>query len=380
MSAASSFPHFIDGDVRIHIQPDVYQLHSVVLAGYSRVLGELVAPFYALDPLPYLQGLNHLGMREINLVGAVGRKNGIFQIQEPRQIDPDTLEFTTISGVFPIWPEETRRCWNNLFKIFYRLKPNLRDLYGLPILLDRGLELIGLAEEIDATDDVFHAIDSALVGFDQELYHRISTDPVAWVNLAVRIHSGTIFQEAIIHLVGRWNSLTECGFRALPESVRRVCIEKHAELDLKKTATEKQLLKYHPAPVAPHAVIHETNHPEDRDAHLWMAVAVYRQWIGQCMADGQNHQALDGGTSFYRTISEGGNAYLWAIDRTSLVLLPPLGEAEIQTVQAKLSEVKNDAKRIVAPLLLNRSQYDPTIWGELPYLTCCEFRDVDIPW
>ncbi|PYH98693.1 hypothetical protein BO71DRAFT_315861, partial [Aspergillus ellipticus CBS 707.79] len=370
MEAPPGFPMFNDGDVRIHIQPDVFQLHSFMLSGCSRALGRLVGPYYAMGPLPHLQGLNHLGIREINLVGSAAHKYGVFQIREPNNVGNDATGFFNL-GVFPAWPSKTRQCWRNIFKIVYNIEPDLRDIHGNLLLLEQSNKLIELAEDIEATGVVFPALDKALLGYDQELFHRIANDPIGWVKLGTRIRSVDIFHESIVHMVGRWNCLTEEGYRAMPEYIRGLCMGKQVDLDTRKKAIDAQILNYRFG--VPQA-------PRIRDVYSWMALAVYRQWMGQSITEGLNHYALDGGAMFYRALNVSGTAYMESIDETLAHMLAPIDEAEVHIITARLTELKNDIKQFVGELLINRSRYDPGTWGELPYLTCCKLYYEDFPW
>ncbi|RAK98879.1 uncharacterized protein BO80DRAFT_325753, partial [Aspergillus ibericus CBS 121593] len=371
----ASFPNFIDGDVKLTVEPDVYKLHSQVLAAASKVLGDLVAPLPEIGPLPYIQGMNHLGIREINLVGDAAHKYGAFQVQEPRHFNNEVMGFTDL-GSFPVWPAKTRQCWANIFKMFYQINPTLHD-NGMPSnLLQNSLELVDLAEDIEATHVIFPAISTALVGYGQEFYHCIAHDPIRWNKLGLRIQSVTIFQESIIHLVGRWNCLTDDGFKSLPEVSRELCSRKQDQVVMLKQMVEVQILQHQPGAM-PH-----TN-PADakcRDVYMWMAIAFFRQWLCQTITDSRNHRALDGGAAFYRAIGAGGGAYLEVIDQSSLVLLFPIDHYEVMIIEERLSTVKDRVKHLVAELLVNRSGYDPKAWGELPYLTCCKLYNQDFPW
>ncbi|OOF94737.1 hypothetical protein ASPCADRAFT_148613, partial [Aspergillus carbonarius ITEM 5010] len=366
----TSFPKFIDGDIKLSVQPDVYRLHSQVLAAASKVLGSLVAPYHEIGPLPYIQGMNHLGIREINLVGDAAHRYG-----EPHHFNNEVVGFADLSS-FPVWPEKTRQCWENMFKMFYKINPTLHDGGTPSNLLKNSLELVELAEDIEATHVVYPAIGTVLEVYGQELYHCIANDPINWNKLGMRIQSTLIFQESAIHLVGRWNSLTDDGFKSLPECTRELCSRKQDEVLMLKQAVEQHILNHQPGAIS-HA------NPADskcRDVYMWMAIAFFRQWLCQTIADSQNHRALDGGATFYRAIGAGGRAYLEVIDQSSLVLLFPIDHDEVKIIEERLIKLKEQVKYLVAELLANRSRYDPKAWGELPYLTCCKLYNQDFPW
>lgn len=99
----SNFPQYADGNVKLTIHPDVYHLHSGALAAYSSVLGGLVGTLNTPDPLPHLQGMDHLGVYNLELVGHAAHRYGVFQIQVSRLL---TIRASVSAGVLT----STGRC------------------------------------------------------------------------------------------------------------------------------------------------------------------------------------------------------------------------------------------------------------------------------
>lgn len=101
-----------------------------------------------------------------------------------------------------VWPEKLRKRWASIFKIFYHMDPRL-DNRGPESLTQEAEELVQVAMDLRTTPSAFQRIETELLNFNQMTFHSIVTNPVPWSNIGKRIHSSTIYQEAVIHLVGR---------------------------------------------------------------------------------------------------------------------------------------------------------------------------------
>ncbi|OJI81912.1 hypothetical protein ABZX51_001810 [Aspergillus tubingensis] len=361
------FPQYADGDVKLTIHPDGYRLHSNRLCEHSRVLRCLLGPPNEVYPLPHIQGMDNLGVYNLYLIGEAAHKFGVFQLQVPRQFTSEIRGFQAVDYI-PVWPMKTRRCWENIFRMFYLLPPILHDDGPEKNFLDNSWGVAELASEIEAENYIFPILGAALEGYEQELYYSISNDPIGWVNLAIRIQSPTIFREGIIHIVGRWNYVTDEGHALLPGQIRELCESKHRDLQYDKRMIEMNILNH---PVAD---------PHDRDIYMWIAKAFHQQWLGNSIAEKKTYRSLDGGAAFYRAINAGGNAYLPIIDPQTNLILLPIRQDEVTLVENRLNALKNAVKHLVTSLLESRSRFDPLVWGELPYLTCCVVNHNDIPW
>ncbi|RAH62917.1 hypothetical protein BO85DRAFT_454977 [Aspergillus piperis CBS 112811] len=369
------FPDYPDGDVKLTIHPDGYLLHSNRLCEHSRVLRGLLGQPDEVQPVPHIQGMDHLGVSNLYLIGEAAHKFGVFQLQAsrrlmirvPRQFTSEIRGFQAVDYI-PVWPMKTRRCWENIFRMFYLLPPILHDDGPEKNFLDNSWRVAELASEIEAGDYIFPILGAALEGYEQELYYSISNDPIGWVNLAIRIQSPTIFREGIIHIVGRWNYVTDEGHALLPGQIRELCERKHRDLQFDKRMIEMNILNH---PVAD---------PHDRDIYMWMAKAFHQQWLGNSIAGNQTYRSLDGGAAFYRAINAGGDAYLPVLDPETNLILLPIRQDEITIVENRLNVLKNSVKHLVDNLLRNRSRFNPLVWGDLHYLTCCEVNQHGIPW
>lgn len=279
---------------------------------------------------------------------------------------------------FPIWPQRSRQIWSNIFKIFYNLPPTL-DIDGYDSILENSQALADLAEELQSSEVVSRAIHTSLLSFDQQLFRLISLDPVAWTKLAVQIQSAPIFQESMIHLVGKWGLINEKDHDSLPKSILSLCNQKIKELSARKRDTELRIVNTLPRPRSDHAQDRETN-----KIYRWMALTFYQQWLCQSFAGCRNYNAPDGGAAFYRAIATGGDAYINQVDQEiSRIPATPGPDNEstegLKELKRGLDELKNGIKEYVSDLVVNEAKYDAAILGDLPYLTCCKVSEDEMP-
>jgi hypothetical protein len=277
-----------------------------------------------------------------------------------------------------MWPQETRRIWANIFRIFYGLHPSLNP--GDPKnVLGYCWDLVNLADCIRATRAVFPAIESALQTLGQRFYALIAEDPVNWIKLGTYMRSALIFKEAAVHIIGNWNTLDD-DLDYLPSAVHELCESKQGELLRMKEAAELRILNH-----CPGTILHRGTASKDkptsyvRDISMWMAVSFYNQWFCEAISDDRISSALDGGAAFYRAIRDGGEAYLDTEEQTNTSAFP-LSPKKAATLDHRLGLVKNEVSKYVADLLVNESRYDPGEMGELRYLTCCKVEDDELPW
>lgn len=240
--------------------------------------------------------------------------------------------------------------------------------------------LLETAESIQASEIIRQSIDIALLRQGQTLWRSIASQPIPWANLGDRIHSLTIFREAAIHVVGKWNSLTEEQRAVLYPNVRKLCERKYEELQLKMKAIELRILGHYPEFLhrSPKENIYRATYAND--VYMWMAVSFYRQWFAQQVIEGHNRTAKDGGAAFYRSLGAGGRAYLNSQDQASFHLYFPMSSKAMGILEKNLDVLKSDIRAFVSDLLVDNSQLDTKEYGQLPHLTCCIIKKADMIW
>ncbi|KAL2868527.1 uncharacterized protein BJX67DRAFT_44392 [Aspergillus lucknowensis] len=119
------------------------------------------------------------------------------------------------------------------------------------------------------------------------------------------------------------------------------------------------------------------------NAFMWMALAFYQQWLCQSFVENRNYPAPDGGTAFYRAVAAGGDAYLNKIDQGIALFHSTESGSQnknrLKELERDLNKLKKGIKDFVSDLLVNHAKYDPSILGELPYLTCCKVDEEEMP-
>ncbi|CEL02964.1 hypothetical protein ASPCAL04125 [Aspergillus calidoustus] len=274
---------------------------------------------------------------------------------------------------YPVWPHRVRHVWFNMVRIFRNLPPIL-DEGGVDSILENSQALVELGEDILASEVVSRALNTAFHNLDQQMYRLIAQDPIAWVKLAVHIQSGPIFQESMIHLLGKWGQLEEKERDLLPADIRNICKRKIEDLNSIKKAVELQIVNHVPRPR-----LATTRYREASNAAIWMVLTYYHQWLSQAFAEGRNFRARDGGAAFYRAIAGGGDTYLNKIEQeVSHFAFTEIGD-EGRELESDLTELKRGIKGVVSDLLVNHAKYDPEILGELPYLTCYHVGEEEMP-
>lgn len=287
-----------------------------------------------------------------------------------------------------VWPEELRKRWESVFRIFYHMDPRL-DNRGPESLTQEAEEIVQVAVDLRATPSTFKQIETELLNFNQMAFHSIVTNPVPWSNIGKRIHSSTVYQEAVIHLVGRWNSImTEPYIETLAPVTQQLCEKKHQELVLRKKTIECHMLSYYPESMHRGGSSRSSSSSADdvgdiscasyaNDIYTWMALAFFRQWFSHALLDCRNYVSADGGAFLYRVIGAGADSYLDVREQAFFNLSFPMSVKGREVFEEKLREVKVDMQGFVEELLVNRSRY---CFAEVPYLTCCQVDREDLPW
>lgn len=255
---------------------------------------------------------------------------------------------------------------------------NLNFESGNPQSLTKEVrETIQVAEELQVSvEGVMKGIEDVLLNLDQKLFFTIMMYPASWANLGKRLNSSAIYQEAIIHIVGRWNSLSPVAMGTLEPCTRELCKRKHLELLLKKRTIEFRMLSYYPPKLQYSTDRDQSCASYANDIHMWMALAFFRQWLCYWTIDRRNHVAHDGGAYFYRTLGS-IDPYLSSRDQAYFNLVFPMSAREYDKFDMGVRELKSDLRTFVLPLLVNHSRYIST---QLPYLTCCQVEKAELPW
>lgn len=186
--------------------------------------------------------------------------------------------------------------------------------------------------------------------------------------------------------------------------IRRLCERKHADLSDMKRAIELRIMGHYPShlrrahPAAQggssaNALPNVTTGSRtlrgrglttkisaySADVLAWMALNLFRHWVGQHMCGDLNRGALDGGYAFYHALAAGGNAYIdhEAVER--FVQVFPLSAKGRGQFVDQVGLIKEDVKVFVMELCKGRCMLDLGRWP-VGYLTCVDVGKGDLPW
>lgn len=245
-------------------------------------------------------------------------------------------------------------------------------------------ELADLGDFIGAKATADEGIHLALNDLGHRLHLAISRDPITWLYLGSRIRSSMIYREAAIHLVGQWASFTPENrqrISRLPEYTIGLLRDAYKALNDTKKAIEAELRRFDPEKLTLHVISVAAGLSVNGDhvSNMTKATSLFREWFREQQSNGNNHVNADGGAKLYRTIAAGGQAYL-AEDKFNYFYGYPVMPMEGLRIEQRLNVLKDYAKRIVAPLLVNESHYNSRVLGQLPYLTSAKVDERDVPW
>lgn len=252
----------------------------------------------------------------------------------------------------------------------------------LGTVLEKSVHLMDTADSIGAAAAVRAYVDNSLMRQGQMLYRAVLANPICWGNLALRVESPSIFNDAVIHLVGKWNSLKKTEKQSMHPHIRAICEQKAAELYKIKGAIEMRISGHIPQVCTRRA----SQDPISRvsystDIYMWMAVSIHRHWCFQVTGiERRGRDGLDGGAAFYRAIHEGGASYLNPQDYINFHNVCPMSQKARTMVYDKIRQIKYEIRQYVQYLMLNRSQLDINDDIDLDHLLCTEMSPSDHPW
>ena len=251
-------------------------------------------------------------------------------------------------------PDNTNRAWDWLFGIFYNREPVFDDT-SLATVLSCVVALIECAESVGSIDHVRDVVDLALMRQDNILWTSILGNPHVWIELGRRVRSPAIYSEAAIHLVGQWSMISDHEKSRISEDIRNILERKADELSVIKEAIELRILGHYPEFMR-RAAIDKPGRPSyGNDIYMWMCASFFRQWFAQNISDDRTRRAPDGGLNFYAALHEGGQAYLSHLDFQEFHKYFPMSIKACHVLEANMGVLKEDIKRFVEDLLIERN-------------------------
>ncbi|KAI2626835.1 hypothetical protein GGS21DRAFT_263686 [Xylaria nigripes] len=319
------------------------------------------------------------------------------------------------------------RDYDNMFRIFYNYPPVL-DTISIPDAYVQCKSLLALADQYDALAVVGPRVDHHLLQFQGRLWKQIFKYPVSYLRLGYLSRSKVIFQEALIHVVGKWPNGERSIRTSFPEIVLEIIEDKVGQLEETVCRIEGQLFRLNLTNSRGERVGPQTSYLD------WLAVSFFRQWLADNMRpppippppstqhDSSGSRRQNSGRSrsngsqappparvnpitatvaissletvgrTYRILgSATGAGYLGHEEcKRFLKLTPELYSRDnLRRFEKRIDELKSAAREIVRPLMVTELELElertasgatvPTI-GMTSYLTCIKVLESDLPW
>lgn len=302
--------------------------------------------------------------------------------------------------------------YDNLFRIFYNYAPAL-DPIDIAIAYVQCKSLLTLADLYDALAVVGPRIDHHLLQFQSRLWKQIAKYPSSYLRLGYLAQSKSIFQEALIHVVGAWPMGERHIRHQLPDSVIEIIEDKVEDLADMVGKIEGRLFRLS-------LVTSRGERVTPQNSYLdWLAVSLFRQWIAENTAPplpapvprssqsrgggGGNHNSNDSHHAtqnsqqltllpppspsmhpnvghVYRTLGTAPSSYLNHDECKKFLKLSPeiYSRESLRKFEKRLEELKSMARETVQPLMRS------CLYGEgsnTSYLVCTVVDDPrDLPW
>jgi hypothetical protein len=422
----SEFPSFSNGDVVITIPPsDVYNLHSDVLKRCSpNHLGALLAPKYAAQLTKAAVSSGCSTRYKLALEYSDENANGVFRrkvcihvslrmliffdvcrlivfcicctldmlmigdVKKIKEVDrfgrtaAETNPHALLGNIYNAsLPTHIPECWKNLFGAFYNIEPDMSGACFVTVL-EKSVRLMDTADSIGAAAAVRAYVDNSLMRQGQMLYRAVLANPISWGNLAIRIQSPSIFNDAVIHVVGRWNSLKKKEKRSMNPQFRAICEQKAAELYKIKGAIEMRITGHIPRVCWRQEGRDVTSRVSyANDVYMWMAISIHSRWFFQVTGvERRGRDGLDGGAALYRAVYEAGVSYLNVQDYVNFHNICPMSKKARTILYDKIRQIKYEVREYAKCLVVNKSQLDLKGGVEVDHLLCTEMTPADLPW
>ncbi|KAI9770648.1 MAG: hypothetical protein M1835_006536 [Candelina submexicana] len=265
---------------------------------------------------------------------------------------------------------EVVRDHRNLFALLYNAKVRLRSP-------DTAKDILGnvvyLADVYGCLPSISHPIERCIIQSGHAGYDGIVQHPCFYLNLATKIRSRLIFEEAIRHAVGRYESLKQRERMSLTDDIAAKVRLKRDQLLVKVSHVRQQI-----------STLEGCLSAEDPDT--WLAAAIFRDWasttIFQISPTWERGAYFYQQLVFYTTTPRGLAFFLEKADRSE-GFAPFLAIVDRDEVNKSLDGLLSLARRIAQPLFKG---YPGEVPAKSPlsdfhcYFTHCKIIFNDLPW
>ncbi|KAI6248214.1 hypothetical protein HI914_03086 [Erysiphe necator] len=167
-----------------------------------------------------------------------------------------------------------RQAYHNLFLTFYNYPPDL-DSCCISRAYHQCKALLRLADLYDALPVVGPRIEHHLLRFQSALWRHIAKYPASYLYLGYFTASHSIFQEAFVHVLGRWPEIEYYVRERLPPCVTELMQDKYRDLKELVRGVEIGLwsLTLYTA---------EGKRVTPQNSYLdWLVMSFYREWLSE---------------------------------------------------------------------------------------------------
>lgn len=164
--------------------------------------------------------------------------------------------------------------YDNLFRIFYNHPPAL-DAIDIAAAYLQCKSLLTLADLYDALGVVGPRIDHHLLQFQSRLWKQIAKYPSSYLRLGYLAQSKTIFQEALVHVVGAWPQGERHIRSQLPDTVLEIIEDKVEDLADMVGKIEGRLFRLNLTTSRGERVTPYNSYLD------WLVVSLFRSWLAE---------------------------------------------------------------------------------------------------
>ncbi|KAF2224346.1 hypothetical protein BDZ85DRAFT_195505, partial [Elsinoe ampelina] len=387
--SAGEFPRYSDGDVEIVLSAVLrYQLHAQTLRRASRVFAALLdGDGAALSARARARGV--VVRHRLSLVEA----GGVYSFQ--REAVDSEGRSRGVGGIGGLGANGA-----DVDAVVAGMTLVLRAIYNLELAFDftdvRALAedvmgVLGCAELVRAAPSVTKSLESALLTQEQQLFVAISQQPTEWIKVAKRLSSRTIFKEAMIHIVGRYNELAAAPYTSpthpqvkglsklssLPKDILTLVNAHRDEFTKTIKAVHNRFSTWYPEQIKRNNTTGSAKgdgfnlRDYEKDIKDWMALTIFHQY---CMLKLTGEMAIgssDTGFQIIQKLFEGGQSYLPLQACAQWHLRFPMSKRGQGIIQNSLDEIKKHVSTIVAPLMVTKCQLNTTL-HPVAWFTCIE--------
>ncbi|TVY29129.1 hypothetical protein LHYA1_G002505 [Lachnellula hyalina] len=300
--------------------------------------------------------------------------------------------------------------YDNLFRIFYNYPPAL-DSIDIATAYIQCKSLLTLADLYDALAVVGPRIDHHLLQFQSRLWKQIAKYPTSYLKLGYLAQSKSVFQEALIHVIGAWPQGERHIRRELPDSVLEIIEDKVEDMADMVGKIEGRLFRLNLTTSRGERVTPQNSYLD------WLVVSLFRQWLADStspppplpptsargppsrngggthgsrsshshsqaaltVAPPPNYEASPPTGRTFRTLGSFPANYLSHDEcKRFLKLTPELYSRDaLKRFEKRMEELRGLAREVVKPLmgccLLGSAE-------GVAYLTCTRVEERDFPW